>query len=267
MKGEKKLVVTVLAVVILAGAFWMLLLSPKREEAAKLGEQVETLEASVSQHEAEAANALAAKKKFPDNYSQLVVLGKAVPADSETASLLVQVQHISEKAHVRFEEITLETEGEETAAAATEGEGSESASGSTALVSPTEVAASTSPLGASVGPAGLSEMPYTLTFTGDFFHVANFIHGLDSLVKTTNSRVAVDGRLITIDSFSLAPAGEEEGSSESGAGAADPKLSVSFSITTYLTPPEQGLTSGATPEGPGALATGTQASSPTEGSP
>jgi hypothetical protein len=129
------------------------------------------------------------------------------------------------------------------------------------------VAASTSPLGASVGPAGLSEMPYTLTFTGDFFHVANFIHGLDSLVKTTNSRVAVDGRLITIDSFSLVPAGEVEGSAESGAGAADPKLSVSFSITTYLTPPEQGLTSGASPEGPGALAIGTQASSTIGGSP
>ncbi|HET9154192.1 MAG TPA: type 4a pilus biogenesis protein PilO [Solirubrobacterales bacterium] len=267
MRGEKKMVITVLAVVVLAGAFWMLLLSPKREEAAKLSENVETLEASLSQHEAEAANALAAKKEFPTNYSQLVVLGKAVPADSETASLLVQVQHISEKSHVRFEEITLESEGGEAAPAATETEGSEAATGPGQLVSPTEVAASTSPLGASVGPAGLSEMPYTLTFTGDFFHVANFIHGLDSLVKTTNSRVAVDGRLITVNSFSLSPAGEAEGSGESAANAADPKLSVSFSITTYLTPPEQGLTAGATPEGPAPLATGTQASSTIGGNP
>jgi Tfp pilus assembly protein PilO len=260
VKGEKKLLVVVLAVVVLAGAFWMLLLSPKREEASKLGKQVETLEASLSQHEAEAATALAAKKEFPVNYSQLVVLGKAVPADSETASLLVQVQHLSEKAGVRFEEISLDSEGGEAAAptAATETEGTEAASGAGELVPPTEVAASTSPLGASVGPAGLSAMPYTLSFTGNFFQIGGFIHGLDDLVKTTNSNVSVDGRLITVNSFSLTPAPAEF-----------PKLQASFSVTTYLTPPEQGLTAGATPAGPTSesLTTATQASTTIGGTP
>jgi Tfp pilus assembly protein PilO len=252
VKAEKKLVVTVVAIVVLAGAFWMLLLSPKREEASKLGKQVDQLQASLAQHEAEVSNALAAKQEFPTNYSQLVVLGKAVPADSETPSLLVQLQHISEKAGVRFEEISLASEGGEAAAPA------EGASGSgEALVSPTEVAASTSPLGAAVGPAGLSVMPYTLTFTGDFFRIAAFIRGLDNLVKTTNSNVSVDGRLITVNSFSLSPA-------QSGSA-----LQASFSVTTYLTPPEQGLTAGATPSGPasGELATGTQASATVGGTP
>lgn len=257
MKGEKRLLAVVLAVVVLAGAFWMLLLSPKREEASKLGKQVEALEASLSEHEAEAATALAAKKEFPTNYSQLVVLGKAVPADSETASLLIQVQHLSEKAGVRFEEISLDSEGGE-ATAAPETEGAEATSGTGELVSPTEVAASTSPLGASVGPAGLSAMPYTLTFTGSFFQIAGFIHGLDDLVKTTNSNVSVDGRLITVNSYSLTPAPAEF-----------PKLQASFSVTTYLTPPEQGLTAGVTPAGPapGELVTGTQTSTTVGGTP
>ena len=48
-------------------------------------------------------------------------------------------------------------------------------------------------------------MPYTLTFNGNFFQIADFIKGLDSLVKTQNEKVAVDGRLITIDGFSLTP--------------------------------------------------------------
>ena len=65
------------------------------------------------------------------------------------------------------------------------------------------MAASTLPLGAAIGPAGLAVMPYELTFTGDFFRVADFIEGLDSLVETTNAKVGVDGRLITIDGFSL----------------------------------------------------------------
>lgn len=253
MKGNSKLIVAMLLLVVVAGAFWMLLLSPKREEASKLGTEVETLEASLSAHQAEAQTAKAAQQEFPTNYSQLVVLGKAVPADSETSSLLVQIQHISERSHVRFEEISLESEGSETAPAPAEA----SAGGSsTELASPTEVAASAMPLGASIGPAGLNVMPYSLHFTGDFFHVSDFIHGLDNLVKTTNSKVSVDGRLLTINSFTLAASPE-----------GFPKLQANFSVTTYLIPPEQGLTGGATPSGPAPIATATPAADTIGGNP
>ena len=239
MKGNSRPIFAVLGVIVLAGAFWMLLLSPKREEAKQLGKEVQQLQATLAQHEAEVETALAAKREFAANYGQLVVLGKAVPADSETASLLVQIQKISERSGVRFEEITLNAEGGESAAAAPPVEGS----------SPTEVAASTMPLGASIGPAGLGVMPYTLNFTGGFFQISRFIHGLDDLVKTTNAKVSVDGRLITVNSFSLSPV-EEQGASE---------LKATVSVTTYLTPPEQGITAGATPVGP-ATATATPAS-------
>lgn len=249
MKGNNRLVFAILGLVILAGAFWMLAISPKREEASKLGKRVETLEAELSQHQAEVETAEVARSEFPTNYGQLVVLGKAVPADAETSSLLVQIQGISERAHVRFEEIKLESEGGEAVSAPAPSEGGE-------LASPTEVAASAMPLGASIGPAGLNVMPYTLTFTGNFFHIANFIHGLDNLVKTTNANVSVDGRLITVNSFNLAE-------SEKGF----PSLQASFSVTTYLTPPEQGLTGGATPAGPAPTATATPTASTTGGTP
>jgi Tfp pilus assembly protein PilO len=248
VKGNNRLVFAVLALVVLAGAFWMLAISPKREEASKLGKRVETLEASLSQHQAEVETAEAARREFPANYSQLVVLGKAAPADAETPSLMVQIQHISERSHVRFEAIELETEGGE-AVSAPAPEGGE-------LASPTEVAASIMPLGAAIGPAGLSVMPYTLKFSGNFYHVATFIHGLDDLVKTTNAKVSVDGRLITVNSFEL---------SESEKGF--PRLEASFSVTTYLTPPEQGLTGGATPAGPAPTATATPTASTIGGTP
>ncbi|MGN6253902.1 MAG: type 4a pilus biogenesis protein PilO [Solirubrobacterales bacterium] len=254
MKGNNRLVVAMLALVVLAGAFWMLLISPKREEASTRGKEVEQLEASLSQDQAELASAEAARGEFSTNYSQLVVLGKAVPADSETASLLVQIQHIAERSQVRFEEISLSASGGEAASAPVGEAPAESAS--TELASPTEVAASTMPLGASIGPAGLSVMPYSLSFTGSFFHVADFIHGLDNLVKTTNAKVAVDGRLLTINSFSLTAASE-----------GFPNLQASFSVTTYLTPPEQGLTGGATPSGPAPTATATPTAATTGGTP
>ena len=75
----------------------MLALSPKRDEAAKLAPRSKKLEASLAQHQAEVEVAEEARKEFPVDYQQLVVLGKAVPGDDETASLLVQLNRIAEK--------------------------------------------------------------------------------------------------------------------------------------------------------------------------
>jgi Tfp pilus assembly protein PilO len=235
-------------VAAIAFFFWVVLLSPKREEADKLKAQAQSLEASLAQHESEAAAAESARKSFPVDYAHLVVLGKAVPGDSETASLLVQLNKIAAHAHVEFQSLTLSSSsGSESEAAVPSPEGGS--------VSPTEAAASLLPLGASIGPAGLAVMPYSLTFEGDFFKIANFIEGLDNLVKTTNENVAVDGRLITVDSFSLQP----------GAGGF-PSLAASFTVTTYLTPPGQGLTGGASPTGP-STESGTLAAATTETTP
>src|ERR1700748_2556745 len=163
-----------LVLVVMAGGFWMLLISPGREEASKLEIKVEKLEASLSQHQAEAQAAEAAQQEFPHNYSQLVILGKAVPADSETASLLVQIQHIAKHSNLRFEEISLSSEeGEAATAASPEASEAESES-SNELASPTEVAASTTPLGAAIGPAGLNVMPYSLELNANFNNVADF---------------------------------------------------------------------------------------------
>jgi hypothetical protein len=85
-------------------------------------------------------------------------------------------------------------------------------------------------------------MPYTLTFDGEFFEIADFIKGLDALVKTENAEVSVDGRLITVNGFSLTP----------DARVGFPALEATFSVTTYLTPPTQGITAGATPTSPSA---------------
>jgi Tfp pilus assembly protein PilO len=246
------LIGAMLLVAAVATAFWILALSPKRDEASKLDTQVKQLESSLSQHEAEIATSEEARRHFPTDYEHLVVLGKAVPSDDETPSLLVQLNHIAAKADVRFQTLTLEASGSEG-----EAEASSLSTASGEPVSATEATASLMPLGAAVGPAGLAIMPYQLTFTGSFFKIADFIEGLDSLVKTTNEKVGVDGRLITINGFSL---GEES-------EAKFPALQANFSVTTYLTPPSQGATAGASPEGPAEPPTAVPASTTTGGAP
>jgi Tfp pilus assembly protein PilO len=234
MSSTNRVIVAVVALAALALAFWVMALSPKREEAKKLDAEATRLKSSLAQHQAEVAEAEAARKEFPTEYQHLVVVGKAVPGDDEIASLLVQLNRIADRTGGTFSNIAL-TAGSGEAAPATPPSAGTPAS-------PTEVAASLLPLGATIGPAGLAVMPYDVTFDGEFFQIADFIAGLDSLVKTKQGTVRVDGRLVTIDGFSL------EASPEVGF----PALQASFALTTYLTPPGEGVTGGATPESPGA---------------
>ncbi len=258
MKSPNAAIAAMLAIVALGAAFWILALGPQREEAKKLGAQVEEAKSSLEKHRAEAAQALEARRNFPVEYQQLVVLGKAVPGADETASLLVQLNQIANGAGVEFSDFKLSSGsgggGSSGSAASATPEAAPGGAGSKP-VSPTEAAASLLPLGATVGPAGLAVMPYELSFSGSFFHIADFIRGLDSLVKTRNARVAVDGRLITINGFSLA-AGPK----------GFPGLKASFSVTTYLPPPGQGASGGATPSAP-APSAATPASTTTGGAP
>ncbi len=272
MNSSNRLILSILVVAAAAIAFWMLALGPKREEADELSAQVGQLQASLAEAQSKAAEAAAAKRDFPADYRQLVVLGKATPGNDETASLLVELNHVADHSRVKFESIQLNETGEgipppapevapTTPPASPEPNGVPAA----ATIPPTEAAASILPLGASIGPAGLAVLPYNLTFTGNFFHVADFIKGIDSLIHTSESEVAVDGRLVTLDGFALN-------------GAADggfPMLAANFAVTTYVTPPSQGVTAGATPTTPApslatpasAATTAESAAEPAEGEP
>jgi Tfp pilus assembly protein PilO len=86
-------------------------------------------------------------------------------------------------------------------------------------------------------------MPYDMSFEGSYFQVADFLKGVDDLVHMRgSSQVAADGRLLTIDGFSLSPAPDSDPS--------NPTLTVKLAVTSYVTPSDQGLTVGASPTGP-----------------
>jgi Tfp pilus assembly protein PilO len=251
MGSATRPIVGMLVVAAAAIAFWTLLLSPKRDEAAKLGQQVEGVTATVESARSELAQATVARRSFPAAYHQLVELGQAVPATDETPSLLIELETIAVASGVEFDDIQLEGEGEAAPeAVAAPAPTTEATTGTSTgtpaaeTIPPTELEASLLPLGASIGSAGLAIMPYSLNLKGNFFQIAHFIGAIDSLVRS-GSAMKVDGRLITINGFSLSAGGGEGG----GSGAA-PELQANFSVTTYLTPPGQGITAGATPAAP-----------------
>jgi Tfp pilus assembly protein PilO len=246
MNESTKIALVVVAIIAIAGAFWLLLLAPKREKASELSEQVSALSSEVASARQQVVAGLAAKNGFADDYRQLVELGKAVPAEAATPSLLVQLNGLSERARTSFQSIALGGAG----GGGTTATATEATAGGTA--------GELLPLGAAAGPSGFAAMPYALAFEGGFFDITKFIDSLDSLVQPKgDGEVDAHGRLVTIDGFSLVPVGDAGsgsggGSPSSGSGGA---LAADFTVTTYVTPPGQGLTAGATSAGPSSTTT------------
>ena len=146
------------------------LLDAAAEPEARRSRASSTAQSSSSKHRSPSTNpklqpAEAARaKSFPTDYQQLVVLGKAVPGDDETASLLVQLNTLADQAGVQLRNVDARS-GE----CCRHAKQAPASLGAAKPSVPTEAAASLLPLGASIGPAGLAVMPYTLTFEGNFF--------------------------------------------------------------------------------------------------
>jgi Tfp pilus assembly protein PilO len=265
-------VLLVVPLIAAVAAFWFFGLKPKQEDAKALDSKVSRLEAQISKHRQTAEDGRQARKRFPRDYHRLLVMSKAVPADDQTASLLLQIRQIAGRHGVSFQTIKLSggaaSEAAPAAAApppSSEGESpdgsapTESSSATTASAGAapaTEAAAASLPIGATVGSAGLATMPYQMTFRGNFFQIAGFLAGVDRLVNTDKERIISDGRLVTVNGFGL--------------GADDlkqfPIVRGTLVVTTYVAPTEGGLTAGATSAGAtsaSAAATGTATPTPT----
>jgi hypothetical protein len=250
-------IIAILPLIAAALAFWVLVLSPKRQEASDLEAEVTALQTEVEEQEQLAASAEAAREDFPRAYRRVVVLGKAAPEDDDTSSLLVQLNRVAANAGVNFMSLQAEAPSETApappppaattpadAAAESEQQVESVESGAATPAPATEASAALLPIGASIGPAGLPVMKYSLEFEGDFFALADFLAGLDRMVKTSADELRVRGRLITVDGFELTPLDVVGGATD------HPRLAATLTVTTFLTPPDEGLTDGASPGGP-----------------
>jgi Tfp pilus assembly protein PilO len=268
MRSNERMIIVGVAVVALAVGFYLMVLGPKRDKASELKDQVNQLHASITAAEQQASYGEQARKDFPKYYGRMVVLGKAVPAESDTASLLVQLNSLSDQSKVDLRAIALNGGGSEggsgtatssapsaptspTGAASTASTASTSSSAaptsttgssSTSTAVPaTEATAAALPIGSVVGPAGLPTFPYTLTLKGSYFDIGNFIGKIDGLVKPVSGgdQLSPDGRLLTVDGFGLKVLDL----------AASPQLDATFTVTAYSSG-QQGLTAGASSSGP-----------------
>ena len=279
---DRKLLIVIVPIVLIV-AYWFLLLAPKREEASTAGDELAKQEQRRDAAEAAASSANGAKQTFSSDYAQIVRLGKAIPAELNMPSLLVQLDRAAAGTGITFTKIA--TGDRQAAGAATTSPpstGSESGDSGTPVAAGGDKAQSqpggavesannaqqtandqsataTSTGGGQPGAAtsarpGLESVPLELEFVGNFFNLADFFHRMKRFVRVANQDVVVGGRLITVERVRWASDPE-----------IFPRIRATLTATIYLSPKTQGATAGATPAGPAPITASTGGSSSPSG--
>jgi hypothetical protein len=287
MKASDRTILVGFLVAALAVGFYLLILAPKRDQASKLNDQIDSLHSSISQEQQVATFAEQARAEFPRYYGRLVVLGKAVPEQADTASMLVQLSSIASHSNADFRAIKLNAEANGTgtssgstapATTAPSTTGSTSSSGSTGSTTPAPSATgSTTTPAPATGTTGSSTAPSTAASSTSTLVPATESNaaslpigavvgpgGLPTLpygltlrggfFDMANFIGGIDGLVtshetnqVSADGRLLTVDGFAFNINQPGA---NPTLDADFAVTSYVAPATEGLTAGASPSGP-----------------
>lgn len=181
MSRTYKFLLVLIVAVLAGGGYFKLALAPKRAEAAELSERVSVAQAELAQKQALINTYRGAQGEYKSNYVKVVRLGKAVPTDDDTRSLLVQLDTSAKRAGVDFDTITVN------------GSSNASDTGQTP-VAPGAVSA-----------GAFSAMPFSLGFSGTFATLGDFFARLERFVSLKGDSIEVSGRLIRVENLTLTP--------------------------------------------------------------
>jgi hypothetical protein len=233
---QNRLLLGVGAALAALAAYWFLLLAPKREESAALADKVAQTQASVAQAESTLASYREAEGSYKTLYATVARLGKAVPADDDVRSLVVQLEAAAARSGVDFHSIEV---------------GTAATSDDTTTADPS---VKLPPGAAAVGSAGFSAMSFDLQFNGSYPKLTDLFSRLERFVRVNNDHIDVTGRLLRIEGLNIA-----------GDDAGYRHLTATVHASTYLVPATEGLTAGATAQAPAATTPSTSATSASAG--
>lgn len=182
MTRRDRLVLLAVAVVAAIAASWILVVSPKRDQAAKLGTQVASEQQKLDTARTQLAQNAAAGRQYASNYAALARLGEAVPASDDIPSLIIQLQNAADGARVDFQSL----------------QNNAAASGG--------APAATAPATGATGASAASGAQLSFSFSGSYFQLSSFFNKVQHFVTPNGNGVLVRGRLISLNSVSLAPA-------------------------------------------------------------
>jgi Tfp pilus assembly protein PilO len=241
MTRTNRILLAVVAIAAAVGAYYFLVLSPKRAEVTRLDGEIAAKQSEVAQAKQTLAVYEKARGSYKANYTTLVRLGKAVPADDDVRSMMVQLQQAAASTGVDFEKIEL--------ASGFAG----SANTTPAPTTPTTASGQLASAPGAVPVAGgaLSAMPFNFTFNGSFFDLSTFLARVEHFVSERNARLNVTGRLLRLETLSIAPGPK-----------GFPTMQAQIGAATYIVPPVEGVPGASNPGASGAQNASTTPSTP-----
>ena len=206
-KLKQWVTLTVLGSVVILAIGWLLLVSPKKGEAADLHEQATTQVVANATLETQLQVLRAQAKELPKKQAELAQVAAKIPDNPSLPSLIRALTAASTSAGVDFVSVTPGPPAAVAAAAQPQ-----ATAAATAQTTP--------PAAAATGAAGtLATIPVALNVVGDYFAVAQFISNLENLP-----------RALRITALTLAPGISPSAAQDTGASTEQGR-----SLTTTIT--------------------------------
>ena len=166
MRVRDRLVVAVIVAALIAGAMWILVVSPERSQVSSLSTQIVTARASLVAAQTQLARARSAAAGYVGDVRQISEVMTAIPPAPGEAALIRTITRLA-GTKVDVHELDLANGG-----------------------------------ATSSGPVSLG---LSFTFDTSYHNLQNFLAALDALTTTDGSKVNAHDRLFTVGSVSLVP--------------------------------------------------------------
>jgi Tfp pilus assembly protein PilO len=190
MSMRLKFVLVIVATVVVTAVWFLASYHPTQAKVAQVRTEVTTVRAQVASLDAQLKHLQDLQRHEPQLRAKLGRFATALPSDPRLPQFILSVQDAANKAHVDFLSVTPSLPSAPAAKAGT-------------------------PAGGAAPSAGLQEITVSVTTTGSYFTVQNFIYRLENL-----------DRAIRIDTFTVSPGGAAAGGAQ--------KLSVSLNFRMFV---------------------------------
>ena len=188
-RGKEIYIITGIVAVVLIVAWYFLLFNPTRQELSDVDQQVQSAQSELSMAEQEVARLESYKKTAPQSRAEIVRLGKMLPVSEGMPGLIIELTKTAEASGVTVTGITRGT----------------TSTGS---------------------PFGIQTA--TLTVSGRYFDVEDFLYRMEEYVAFRNASFRVTGRLLQVTQLTI------QGATTTDTTGGSPPLTVTIGLNAYL---------------------------------
>jgi hypothetical protein len=190
LRRRDRIVLAVVAVLAVLGAFYLVALKPERQQASALQAQITTQQQALTAAQQSYNVGRAARASLKTDGPEWAALKLAVPQQSDIPALLRTLEKNAKSVHVSMQAISLS-----------------GASGSTpAAPAPAPAPATTGAAptaGAAAAAPAATPVPIQLTFAGGYVALNKLVRKLTGLVALSGGKVHAAGPLLSINSVAL----------------------------------------------------------------